>query len=200
MRHVQSAGAVVLALVVAALATGCATDLQDTDPGLQQEWQQLQAQYPGTQRPDVDVVRVVDKEDWAEAIVDCLLDAGFPGVAAGVDGSISWQASSERAADFALAKYVCAAQYPIDPKYTEPLTDAQIGTLYDYYVTEQVPCLEGLGVAVEPPPTRSDFIASYRAGPEWLPYLSLTEKQLVDGEVARACPQEPARGSEFYLY
>lgn len=46
----------------------------------------------------------------------------------------------------------------------------QLGTLYDYYVSSLIPCLEAANYAIADPPSKGKFIDSYRQT-AWNPYL-----------------------------
>lgn len=58
----------------------------------------------------------------------------------------------EQSVEMEAANDMCKALYPIDPKYKQPLTKAQLAYLYDWYLTEAIPCLEGEGYAGFDPP------------------------------------------------
>ena len=199
-------GPKVVVLLVAVLAlAGCSQTppAQHEVGGGSSDWEQFHAEYPNAPRPDTQVIRNVDLDEWATVIADCLHDAGFPNVHADSDGGLSYETPPQQAEPFGLAKYVCMAQYPLDPKYTKPATDEQLGKLYDYLTLVQVPCLEAQGLEVPPPPSKTRFIETYYDSPEWLPFAMVSEQAEANGtldQLDRLCPQTPPVGSEYYLY
>jgi hypothetical protein len=137
---------------------------------LERSWRDFSVRHPEVERPEVEVVEVMDVEDYQAQLASCVHDEGFPEVTIDPMGGISYQGSQLDA--YELAMYICQSRYPLDPKYYEPLTDAQLSTLYDYYVTELVPCLEAEGYPTSPPPSRQSYIDSYTTEP-WNPYTEV---------------------------
>lgn len=173
------------------------------DPDVQAEWENLHREFPDAIQPEVEIIRRVDREDWATVIADCLNESGFPDVTADADGGVTYYTLTDQAEQFLIAKYICVAQYPLEKKFTSPLDDEQLGDLYDYLALMQAPCLESQGFDIPAPPSRQRFIETYATAPEWTPYGSLPLDVLMSDQLAglqAACPEEPPADSEYYLY
>jgi hypothetical protein len=203
----------VLVLTVSALA-GCAAAILPADDApsarpspspsftltlddqLDQEWDFVTQRFPSAVRPEVEFARYIDQSEWPPAIADCLVGQGFADVKAMPDGGIeSGPVPPAQAEAYAVAMYVCSAQYPMDPKYLAPMTDDRIGALYDYYVDEMVPCLEAEGYAVPPAPSRETYIDTYLTG-GWTPYDGVAPSSNAEWyRINDVCPQFP---SDFY--
>ncbi|WP_168627205.1 hypothetical protein [Cryobacterium sp. BB307] len=194
-------------LILAIATTGCATTEADGDPvdttssltdaqiieeSLDQHWNQVQTQYPSAVRPSVEIVRTISTDEWAQVMADCLTEEGFSSVRANDDGSIEWGDISQVQA-FDVARYVCTAKFPRDPKYQRPLTDAQLDRLYLYYVGDLTECLTGLGYQISPPPSQQVFRETYYED-AWLPIAdaaSRADSPEKWAEIVRRCPQAP---------
>lgn len=173
------------------------------DLDVQAEWQNLHREFPDAIQPEVEIVRRVDRGEWAPTIADCLNESGFPDVTADADGGLSFQTLADQAEQFAVAKYICVAQYPLEEKYTAPLDDEQLGNLYDYMTLVQTPCLEALGFDIPAAPSRQRFIETYVTAPEWLPYGSLPRDVLMGDQlpdIQAACPEDPPEDSQYSLF
>ncbi len=184
-------------VVLLLLVSGCASQPPAVDTGidpllaesLEASWTEFSARYPDVSRPDVEVVRIMDAQARPAQLVDCLHEEGFPEAALDPDGGIAYEGSQLPAYD--LAMYVCGARYPIDPKYLQPLTDEQLGALYDYYANELVPCIEAEGYSAPEAPTRQYFIEHYDEG-AWLVYSDVSDATSSEAEWYRmndVCPQ-----------
>ncbi len=172
--------------------TSSLADAQLIEESLDQHWNQVQAQYPSAVRPSVEVVRTISADEWAQVMADCLTEEGFSSVRANDDGSIEWGNISQVQA-FDVARYVCTAKFPRDPKYQRPLTDAQLDRLYSYYVGDLTKCLTGLGYQISPPPSQQVFRETYDTDP-WLPIAdaaSRADSPEKWAEIVRTCPQVP---------
>lgn len=142
--------------------------------------------------PEVAVVRRVTPQESQEVLRGCLRDAGWPQAA---DGGIEVPVGQEEALDLAL--YVCYQQYPVKEKYAQPLTAAQLGVLYDWWVQHTVPCFEQRGWEVGEIPTREVFLAN----PVWLPAEPIAEQagaevqagliETMDEALYGVCPGPP---------
>jgi hypothetical protein len=204
-----AAGSLGIVALLATIATsGCATSpepvenieastLSQSDEMLVQqyldsEWDNLLVLNPDADRPDVARVRLIDLSEWSTVIPDCLAQEGFD-VDVTPDGDISYTAGDQGEA-YAVAFYTCEAKYPYDPKYIRPLTDAQLGLLYDYFVTSLQPCLIGEGYDVPPAPSRQEFLENYAANGGWFVYEGVAAAHVGPEEFTRinkACPQLP---------
>ncbi|WP_439564168.1 hypothetical protein [Microcella sp.] len=164
---------------------------------LDQAWREVVAVDPGAVRPDVELIRLVSLDEWAPTTASCLADEGFKDVTIDASGQgvlVGDLAEAQRSA-YQLALYVCAARYPLDPKYNEPLDEAQMKKLYEYYVNELSTCLRELGYEPSPAPSLQGFIDSYASDP-WLPWVEASLLAAPSGPNATAeletrCPQLP---------
>jgi len=196
------------------LLTGCTAAQPSANPSagsaaaqldldVQAEWQNVHGQFPDAIQPDVKIVRRVDRDDWATTIAQCLNESGFPDVTADADGGLTYETPTSQMEPFALAKYICVAQYPLEKKFTAPLTNKQLGGLYDYMTLVQAPCLEAQGFDIPAPPSRQRFIETYATAPEWLPYANLPRDVLMGDQLAKLqalCPEDPPKDSKYYLF
>jgi len=208
-RQARGAHVIVTAAVLAITLVGCAvesgSDVEgpiDSDEttiaeSLDQEWQSLQARYPSAERPQVERVRYVSLEEWDDAIAECLQREGYSQVAVGPTGGVSYEgiADSQMQA-FAIAQFSCSVQYPVDPKYFQPLTEEILTRLYDYSVGELTQCVEDLGYEVSAAPSLRTFVDSYSTDP-WSPFgdaLMQANEQGADATIRLfdECPQEPS--------
>ena len=168
-----------------------------TDVALQHEsnesWGDLWfANLPDVKRPNVEIVRVVDFDEWAGAVADCLTDAGFVATAYPGHG-IEFSTRPDDEA-YAMAAYICHAQYPMEARYLRELTDAELGQLYDYWVSDLRPCLDARGIATSKrPPSRAKFIIGYENG-SWTPYTDRLKQIDLDEfeRIAAECPRYPS--------
>lgn len=165
----------IAALAVLALVLAGCTAQPEAEPAgdpllaqaLEQNWRDFSGRYPSVERPEVEVVAVMDLEEYQPQLVACVREEGFPEATIDPMGGIGYEGSQLDA--YELAMYICRARYPLDPKYYEPLNDEQLGKLYDYYVTELVPCLEGEGYSTPPAPSRQSFVDNHLTEP-WIVY------------------------------
>jgi hypothetical protein len=142
--------------------------------------------------PNVSRIRFIDGNEWSRVMADCLTAAGFLTASTG-EGLNSTPPKGQESA-WALAAYTCSAQYPIDPHQTRPLTDEQIGHIYDYWRDDAVPCLEQAGaVGLPDPPSRQKFIDDYGSADDaWPLYWDLANQPGERWEeFTRLCPQQP---------
>ena len=159
-------------------------------------WDFVSGQVDGAERPDVEQVRLIDPFEWAQVQAQCMRDEGFTDVVVLPDGGIKPGAGNDQQQSaYALARYVCNAKYPIDPKYTAPLSEVQIRAVYDYFLNDLVPCLEDNGHSVPEPPSLEVFIETF-ATSRWSPYTEVfgSGSSVPMDEyyrVSAACPQWP---------
>lgn len=150
------------------------------------------ALFPDADLPNVDPIRLVTTEEWPKVVAQCVTEAGFPAkitADGGVDIDVGNPAQEEA---MWIADFVCKSQYPIDPRYQQPLDESQQKRLYRYYVTKLMPCVESFGIPVDDPPTETVFLQDINTDHGWHPY------DHVDG-IARDqleslltnCPQQP---------
>jgi hypothetical protein len=159
------------------------------DTVLAESRQRLLAKFPQAQIPEVEFVRYISQDEYGEVRAECLTALGFP-TAAHDDGGFGGSFTRDQAEAHAVADYTCEVRFPLDPKYTAPLTNAQLVALYDYYVNELTPCLESAGESVGPPPSESVFIEGYSGSDPWTPYLALGTGADY-AALEKACPSVP---------
>jgi len=160
--------------------------------GLDQQWASVVSRWPDAQRPEVEVVRLISLAEWGETQAACLQGLGFEVTTTG-DGGINFNVPEAQQAPLALAQYECAAKYPVDPRYTTPLTRDEIAFLYRYQTGELTECLEAAGYSVPSPPSESKFISDYLGdGPDWSPYADVVpNSDAAWQEISTTCPQVP---------
>lgn len=152
----------------------------------------LLAAHPSASVPDADLVRFVLPSEWAEAIAQCMSDAGFQ-ASAEPDGGVKYEEIPEAQGEAqSVANYVCSVQYPVDPTYARPLNEEQLDYLYWYFTNELIPCLEEEGHSVSTAPSRSTFIDQYDSNP-WSPYSDVAAvSDAAWLAINEKCPQMPA--------
>lgn len=149
-----------------------------------------QAQARGIDElPDVQVVREITPEELAEVQANCMAEEGFPPDQDGMFNAPPGQGDA-----LFLALYRCTAMYPIAEEYTQPLSQEQIRIIYDYYVSDLVPCLRGEGLTVPDPPTWETFIATAGTEREYHPYSTLLGAMSSEALSALqdTCPERPS--------
>lgn len=155
-------------------------------------WKGIVAMYPGAVRPDVDLVRIIEPNEWARMQESCVRDQGFD-VTANNQGGISIsEIPIEQQESLAIAQFACEAMYPVDLSWDLPLTDDELSYLYDYFTKVLTPCLESHGIDVPEPSSRTTFVDSYVAGDAWNPYVNVMGTRGVQwGDINKKCPQAP---------
>lgn len=146
--------------------------------------------------PIVDIVRIVPLNEWAQTIVDCMVEAGFPAVLTDDGEGVSYSGvAPELAQQLDLAQYVCDAKYPVDPANSIPLNDSQLQFLYWYFTGELTECLIDEGYEVERAPSYAVFSEGYNdPSSTWSPYASIISSQVSADELNRlfgVCQQLP---------
>jgi hypothetical protein len=142
--------------------------------------------------PEVEPVREITPAESKEVIDQCLADRGWPVE----DGHIQFTSDQRDSLD--MDSYICTAMYPIRQEYLEPLDEAAWGRIYDYWVSETIPCLRAEGLDVAEPPTKVTFVASRSWTPDNDHVRSQVEKRVAEGDYADAehvftavCPVTP---------
>jgi hypothetical protein len=152
----------------------------------------LEEQFPGIDVPDVDRVRTVTPDEWADAQVACLLAEGFEALATDDGGVSVVDMPADQREAYQLASYVCGEKYPLDAVYLAPLSDAQIESIYRYQTTRLVDCLDAKGFEVGSPPSFEVFKESYQDGGVWNPYQDVNVGSNEEwAELNAECPQLP---------
>lgn len=158
------------------------------------EWAQLLVQYPAAERTAVELERYVDSVDeLSTAQMACLAELGFETVPGHTtDGKIAGfefviDPGQEQAT--AVASWQCSTRFAFRP--SPPLTEQELGYLYDYFVEFQVPCLEAEGQHQVPAPTREFFIEEWPRQ-EWWPRPSVGAIDTEEWDrLEGACPSVP---------
>jgi len=159
---------------------------------LDQHWASVASQWPDAQRPEVQRVRTISLAEWGETQVACLQALGFDVSGTG-DGGIQFNVPEAQQGPLALAQYECDAKYPVDPRYTTPLTREEVAFLYRYQTGDLTACLEAEGYSVPSPPSESKFISDYLGGsPPWSAYQDVVPTRGGEWEsISTKCPQMP---------
>lgn len=121
--------------------------------------------------PHVTPIREVSPAEGQALYDACMADEGWQQSA---DGSFSVPEAQEEALD--LSDYTCLARYPIRPEYLEPLTTAQWGAMYDYWIATTIPCYERHGLSVDDVPSRDTFLGN----PSWHPAQDISSRLVMD--------------------
>lgn len=151
--------------------------------------------------PGTAAVAFTGVADQVLAIVPCMAALGIP--IRIVDDGVVLTDGGPQEEEVREASAVCNDRYPVHPRHLRPLEPDQLSRLYDWYVQESVPCLQGQGVSVEPAPPRADFIRDYPMS--WHPHSSVQMEPLrrtgADGAsvqgtaewelLRQACPELP---------
>lgn len=146
--------------------------------------------------PQVEIVRVVSREESATAQVSCMTDAGFPPTEIDDSRGISWEVPAEQADAYFLADYTCRAQYPEDLKYFQPFDEGQMNQIYDWLVEETIPCYADQGLVVNDVPSRGAFVDQWFAEQRyWLPEDGV--EGTVPTSIDTLCPRLPEDDSLY---
>lgn len=154
--------------------------------------------------PETDLIRVIAPDEQAQIWEECMIDAGWE-VSTTFDGGLTppENMSEDQWPAYNVSDYLCLAQYPVDDSLVNHYGSKQVDLLYEYYVTDLMPCLQGRGFDVTQPPSLEAFRASwvqygtesYHAGETtWFPYGGVDAGVMAmdDWEQLNAsCPQEP---------
>lgn len=196
-----------LAALALVLLAGCTTPVADEPVTgtmeqrmkliADQAWDDVLSMHPDAERPEYRVERMITMDEWGAVIAGCMNDLGFTSVKDSGDGGIlSGDMNPAQSESYDVGMYDCQARYPLDPKYSEPLTDDQLSLIYDYNVNELTPCAEALGYEIGPAPSRQQFIESYETDP-WIPLADIIQNIAATGDggdiekLLEACPDVP---------
>lgn len=133
-------------------------------------------------------------DEYLSALAGCLNDAGWDAVIERDGGMSVDSVTAEQRTAFMAAQDSCKKELGPPPQEA-PLTDSEIGRIYDYYVGELTDCVVGLGYPVGEPPSRESFVANYYAPDAglWSPYdvpaASLTTSEEDWMQLNEKCPQ-----------
>ncbi|WP_181149800.1 hypothetical protein [Arthrobacter sp. MYb227] len=120
--------------------------------------------------PEVERIRYVTEEEWANVKAKCLTDLGFPSTVES-DGSVQTLSVSDQDEALAEASYTCSIQYPKDLRYAQAFTRTQLRIIYAYFRDELIPCLQNLGLETGQQPSEETYVEGIVTGTaEWTPY------------------------------
>lgn len=144
--------------------------------------------FPNVELPVATRVQFIFPEQYADVIAPCWRDFGID-AAPNAGGGIDMQMTTDQEQAVALAQYICATRYPMDPALSVPLVASQIEYLYRYRTEVLKPCLEAAGYSVSNPPPMSDFVANFQDHAQWDPYSDVDGGPLWDS-INKQCPQD----------
>lgn len=159
---------------------------------LDDQWTYVSGSFPDAVRPSVDVVRFTTLEDQTAVLVECLNEAGFAATQNESGQGIEFEGIEAQAESYAMAYYTCQAEYPLDPLFRVPFTNAELEYLYYYTTGELTECVESHGYETTAPPSLQSFVESYEQGAAWSPFeavVGLSQSEF--DELRRACSQIP---------
>jgi hypothetical protein len=133
--------------------------------------------------PAVEPVREITPVESQKAIDDCLAERGWTRHPKG-----GFEYPLEQQEAYNMDAYICTASYPIRAEYLEPLDEAAWRRIFDYWITETVPCLRAEGIDVPEPPTIETFLSSQY----WTP-----DGDAVRGQVERLASEGVYPNAEY---
>jgi hypothetical protein len=197
-------------IAIALMVAGCSHDESLTMPAtppmsaeqkaaaysaaLDARWDDVSSQYPSAVRPSADRVRYVTPGEMPSIMAECISAAGFEATDTTDSDGPSFSASSPDGQEQALAVawYVCDAQYPVDPEYTQPLSADEIAFMYRYNSSVLLPCLRDLGLEVDDAPSQQSYVETFGTADGWYPYNEVYQLgRDAAAEASKACPQNP---------
>ena len=145
--------------------------------------------------PDVPRVAFTTPDTWSTVQTSCLQAAGLQ--AREISGGFTIDDSGDLdTTAVSLAQWTCLRQYPVDPRLTGFLSEAQALYMYDYFTRWLAPCLASLGEDVPRPPRRDEYVELLRDGTAWNPYYRSNGAPVADSpaqwaRVNSTCPALP---------
>lgn len=200
------AGLTAVMIVTSCVLSGCGADAPqpesdevfDTEALLtkmqlnERDW--LLEQYPDAVAPlpsEIQRIRLIDESEWSDTLAECLTGKGFEALNSSSGGISVGPVPTGQDSALAVAAYICSVEYPVQP--SEPLSTDEIGLLYDYFVTDLIPCLEGNGYSIPNAPSREVFVEQFGSQGPWLPYNFVFPGGPEEDRQLRAeCPEYPA--------
>lgn len=214
MRRIAKLTAAVVVCVLTATAavacSGSGSDPQATETvGSTKDWTTTSDQWMSLYRemlefraggagivdpPEVEIVRIVPIEEWAEAQVSCLAEEGFA-ASAHPGGAVEYaDVPSEQGPLLNLAAYLCEAKYPYDVRRNEKLPEKQATAQYEFFKSTVAPCVESLGYEVSEPPSLQTWLSDYNAtGNAWDPIADAWEASSSSHDVLMVIQAECSR-------
>lgn len=155
----------------------------------------IEDEFPGVVLPGVKIVSYVNPREGLATQADCISKLGFPATPTKDQGIVFGDIPDDQAEAQSVAVYTCRAQYPIDPKYMQPLNRSQLDYLYYYSQHDLTQCIKTQGFSVPKLPTRAAFaaIVAGKSAEAWDPFQEVEATanydQLMD--ITEKCPQYP---------
>ena len=148
---------------------------------------------PDELRPPPPTVHVVNGDQWATVLADCMNSAGYDNYSdeGGGFGSFYVERTAEEEQVEVATLFGCRSAVRLEGQDDFLFNPAQVDYLYEYFQDVLVPCLAVNEVEVMEVPTRAEFVES-NAG--WNPYFSVAKRSwpiLADGDVLLDCPDMP---------
>ncbi|WP_162802058.1 hypothetical protein [Ornithinimicrobium murale] len=152
--------------------------------------EQISNMYEVADPPSVDIVRVVNPDEQLDLIAGCMQEEGWPATAV-KDGGLQYQNIPEQKSAINESFYACFAQYPLAEEFLAVGPD-HYEELYDYFVNEVKPCLEGQGIAISDPPSFESWlaVAEQDEGKHWDPTVEIPDSADFQA-LQEICPQNP---------
>ncbi len=153
-------------------------------------WAGVTGQYTDATRPADTFAGYLDDSQRLASMKKCITDAGLK-LDTGTDasGTVVDYGASTTTREESIASFSCQTAFRSAPS-TPPSSD-QLGYMYDYLTEFLVPCYAANGIANQPAPSRTQFVALW-PNQGWFPTsgsaLMGTE---LDTQLNAACP--PAR-------
>ena len=144
-----------------------------------------------TEPPEVAIVRWVNPEDSSGVMVECLHAAGSP-VKQESDGYSFETYEEDQQGAYALANYVCTAQYPVRLDIDRPLSDEEHDGIYRHLVDVFLPCADQHGYTGLSTPSREVYARAMRGetlDPVYVQLTHLTNYELES--LLQACELRP---------
>ena len=90
---------------------------------------------------------------------------------------------------YSLGRYICEAEFPVDPSFYNPLNESQLKYLYYYMAHTLRSCLSAEGFEIDDPPSEQQFIENYDRNGGWQPFADVPDQSRE--RLERECPQIP---------
>ncbi|CAN5308744.1 hypothetical protein BH09ACT6_BH09ACT6_22570 [soil metagenome] len=151
-----------------------------------ERWRRVLLTHPGAARPTDPFVGFEPETSRLKDFRSCLVSHGVP-IESGTNqaGEIVTFSATPTTTGEAVAAFSCENQFPPPPEV--PLTDLQLGYLYDYLTEFLEPCYSANGIENPPPPSREDFVANW-PHQDWYPSLGLVMGTSRETAIIEACP------------
>ena len=111
---------------------------------LNEQWGEIQGEYPESIRPSVPETLTVADHDYPDLMVACLNGLGYHAVRTD-NGYINSAAQGQTALEMTVESYVCTARYIPVSKVLPTLSRAQVQAYQQFESSEVRPCLQQAG-------------------------------------------------------